>query len=96
MLDCQLAFSTHPSGRFSLLSFSMVGNELGHVFQGGRYHASRAVGTDTQPPTKQSVCEAYGAVTTLPPDALTSFTAIAIQLRYSMPGKTGVLRNGTG
>jgi hypothetical protein len=38
----------------------------------------------------------HGAVTTLPPDAFTSFTAIAIQLRYSIPGKTGVLRNGTG
>jgi hypothetical protein len=41
------------------------------------------------------IWQTNGAVTTLPPLALTSFTAMAMQLRYSIPGNTGVVRRGT-
>ena len=96
-----------------LLALLVLGNELCHVFQ----CRGNDSGSTVRPARRQLLASfaetrTYGAVTTRPPEALTSLTcvmikighlsnrgsrrltAMAIQLRYSIPGNTGVVLLG--
>lgn len=93
--------------RCSLLSFWILGNEFGHIFQCCGYNSCCPVCPRFQPllcgvalrssdhSTSRRIDLVHLSISTVSVPQHFRLTAIAIQLRYSIPGNTGVVRLGT-
>lgn len=90
------------------LSFRILGYELGNVFQGRGNDTSSAICpagqpcsrandrlTEQSPPYLPRRSPRSPAISIHPIARRERHTAIAIQLKYSIPGNTGVVRLGT-
>lgn len=90
------------------LSFRILGYELGNVFQGRGDYASSAIRpagqpcsrandtlTELSPPYLPRRSPRSPAISIHPIARRERYTAMAIQLKYSIPGNTGVVRLGT-